>query len=1041
MFTELDTTRLPDVVAADEIPDQTESSYLFSSNLPRQNLAGGRGVFANFFEEMAGPGTTDALTNQTQCNSKEPNKSARFEAPFTKEECENDFFALSDHGYPMQAFYDNLADNDLDILDQYKHFVDRSRENSTPIEPYCCAAPSMDQPSWDADPNTPSMRPGGITGYMHGELGSDMCISYVQRCKPPKVLAKRFLLGETIGRGSYGKVKDAVDLVTLRRHAVKVISKLAIRKIPGGWSQVLLEASVMLRLPPHRHIVSLLSVLRLDNPDRLCLVMEHCLGSVHDLQAAGVPSIPGEEDEEFDVGLKFVPGAGKESTGADNSHPRSSIPYQATSDAHHNSESTRRAPKPNRFSRQLPTISTDIKQETKKFADAFRRRKVSNIEHGHRKKSIPQHSQQQQFRRLPEAQAHAYFLQLIDGLDFLHRNGVIHRDIKPANLLLTPAPGCGLGDLHSVAEFMDAADSGWLDGNGGQPGFLGRSLSDLLAASRGWLVKLTDFGVSASLSAFQPTDQVSGGQTTPAVQPPEVAKGVQSVFVGSKLDVYSAGVSLYFMLTGRVPFSCQNVLQIFEAIAQGEYTIPGHVSTHAAHLVRKMMYKDPKKRYTLEQISKHPWVINDPTPALTMEHLRAKFRVTSSHMFLDHGITCWLNPLDYLNRNASEFPAPHIDETGARIFTLVELIGSEPTTPSALNEAGSEDGDLGSQQWVAPISVVDRLRLFNQLSDPSKMAEIDHDQCHRFTRANAPGSDGLESRLAKLGITSERFADAGVSSFLDPSLRLKERHYSGGTEHVHHPFDSSYYRQRGVTISLPARSFRQDVSQTQPLDAESTLCEPPVCPADLPVSPPMQLFGHQAALTLGHGGKMRATSLSGRDEEYAPNNQQTESHFTWHSGSRSAFSPAQISDLSSGRRARTYESNMDAQGVDAKDEPSPIAYSNPVLGRSADSGAHRQPSSRIGRRITQWLASPFSSLRRRLRNRRHKDVRFGDVTFECPDTNDSAFSHSSDQTISTPTDPTGSFKGKRHRWLLQRTKSRNGAAPPMTNTANKRPTR
>ncbi|GAA52959.1 serine/threonine-protein kinase 11, partial [Clonorchis sinensis] len=700
---------------------------------------------------------------------------------------------------------------------------------------------------------------------------------------------------------------------------------------------------------------------------------------------------------------------------------------------------------------------------------------------------------------------------LIDGLDFLHRNGVIHRDIKPANLLLTPAPGCGLGDLHSVAEFMDAADSGWLDGNGGQPGFLGRSLSDLLAASRGWLVKLTDFGVSASLSAFQPTDQVSGGQTTPAVQPPEVAKGVQSVFVGSKLDVYSAGVSLYFMLTGRVPFSCQNVLQIFEAIAQGEYTIPGHVSTHAAHLVRKMMYKDPKalewgqqqiqqvgepaditfslkmalagiaelsgtrlhtyreypvishahcnpsarvdgyleqcsamggKRYTLEQISKHPWVINDPTPALTMEHLRAKFRVTSSHMFLDHGITCWLNPLDYLNRNASEFPAPHIDETGARIFTLVELTGSEPTTPSALNEAGSEDDDLGSQQWVAPISVVDRLRLFNQLSDPSKMAEIDHDQCHRFTRANAPGSDGLESRLAKLGITSERFADAGVSSFLDPSLRLKERHYSGGTEHVHHPFDSSYYRQRGVTISLPARSFRQDVNQTrQPLDAESALCEPPVCPADLPVSPPMQLFGHQAALTLGHGGKMRATSLSGRDEEYAPNNQQTESHFTWHSGSRSAFSPAQISDLSSGRRARTYESNMDAQGVDAKDEPSPIAYSNPVLGRSPDSGAHRQPSSRIGRRITQWLASPFSSLRRRLRNRRHKDVRFGDVTFECPDTNDSAFSHSSDQTISSPTDPTGSLKGKRHRWLLQRTKSRNGAAPPMTNTANKRPTR
>lgn len=47
------------------------------------------------------------------------------------------------------------------------------------------------------------------------------------------------------------------------------------------------------------------------------------------------------------------------------------------------------------------------------------------------------------------------------------------------------------------------------------------------------------------------------------------------------------------MLTGRVPFSCQNVLQIFEAIAAGEYTIPCHVPFPAADLIRKMMCKEP----------------------------------------------------------------------------------------------------------------------------------------------------------------------------------------------------------------------------------------------------------------------------------------------------------------------------------------------------------------------------------------------------------------------------------------------------------------
>lgn len=48
------------------------------------------------------------------------------------------------------------------------------------------------------------------------------------------------------------------------------------------------------------------------------------------------------------------------------------------------------------------------------------------------------------------------------------------------------------------------------------------------------------------------------------------------------------------MLTGHVPFSCQNVLQIFEAIVKGDYTIPGYVSTNASDLIRKMMQKDPK---------------------------------------------------------------------------------------------------------------------------------------------------------------------------------------------------------------------------------------------------------------------------------------------------------------------------------------------------------------------------------------------------------------------------------------------------------------
>ncbi|VDD77445.1 unnamed protein product, partial [Mesocestoides corti] len=288
--------------------------------------------------------------------------------------------------------------------------------------------------------------------------------------KPPKVLAGRYLLGGTIGRGSYGKVKDCIDLVTLRRCAVKIVSKLGVRKIPGGWSQALTEACILRSLAPHRHIVAVATVLRLTAPDRVALVMEHCLGSVHDLQAAGVHA-------SFPVSPP---------TGADGDDDAADTPTGAVNAPHPHLHSTTEA-----FHRTstLPTMD-DVEAPMHSYGKppavaGLRKQSAFDWSQAHHPKADQSEAGTlgfQQFRRLPEAQAHAYFIQ-------------------PANLLITPAPGSGLDPSAMLShEYTDCVGTY-------HPGLVPFSPEEVLRLSRGYLIKLADFGVSVSIPTFTPSVQ------------------------------------------------------------------------------------------------------------------------------------------------------------------------------------------------------------------------------------------------------------------------------------------------------------------------------------------------------------------------------------------------------------------------------------------------------------------------------------------------------------------------------------------------------
>lgn len=165
-----------------------------------------------------------------------------------------------------------------------------------------------------------------------------------------------------------------------------------------------------------------------------------------------------------------------------------------------------------------------------------------------------------------------YFQQLIDGVQYCHKEGIIHRDLRMEHLLLD-------GSIYSP------------------------------------ILKITGFGYSKSeILDSQPKSNVG----TPAYVPPEVlmAKGNTKGYDGQAMDVWACGVILFKMLTGAFPFqdgSNGNLLtrKMMKDVAAGRVRYPPDVSVHPAaqKLIKLMLNPDPKQRATLAQIQEHKWVM------------------------------------------------------------------------------------------------------------------------------------------------------------------------------------------------------------------------------------------------------------------------------------------------------------------------------------------------------------------------------------------------------------------------------------------------
>ncbi|KRY78092.1 Serine/threonine-protein kinase STK11, partial [Trichinella pseudospiralis] len=277
-----------------------------------------------------------------------------------------------------------------------------------------------------------------------------------ERKSRPK-LVNKYLMGDVLGEGSYGKVKEALDTESLCRRAVKIFKKQRLKRIVNGEQDVANEVRLLRRLC-HQNVVQVYDVIVDNEKQKLYLVLEYCVGSLQ--------------------------------------------------------------------------LMLDRSAQ----------------------------------KRLPRWQAHQYFVQLLDGLDYLHGMGVVHKDIKPGNLLVT------------VGERL----------------------------------KISDFGVAEALSAYAGNDLISVARGTPKFQPPEIAQGCSS-FHGFLVDVWSAGVTLYNLVSGQYPFHGDNVFILYENICSKQLQVPADcVDPLLESLLRGMLEKDPERRLSLRQVRRHEWVIKRP---------------------------------------------------------------------------------------------------------------------------------------------------------------------------------------------------------------------------------------------------------------------------------------------------------------------------------------------------------------------------------------------------------------------------------------------
>jgi serine/threonine-protein kinase len=198
-------------------------------------------------------------------------------------------------------------------------------------------------------------------------------------------------------------------------------------------------------------------------------------------------------------------------------------------------------------------------------------------------------------RRLTLEDAVSIARQIAEALEAAHEKGIIHRDLKPANVKITS------DDKVKVLDFGLAKAMGEAAGGPGKESVLNSPTMSAMATAQGMIL-----GTAAYMS-------------------PEQARGAQA---DHRSDIFSFGIVLYEMLTGRHPFPGETVSDVLASVLVREpdlAALPQDLSPRLIDLVRRCLEKQPKRRWQaigdvrheLEIIAAQPRAVSTPAAQMS----------------------------------------------------------------------------------------------------------------------------------------------------------------------------------------------------------------------------------------------------------------------------------------------------------------------------------------------------------------------------------------------------------------------------------------